>query len=96
MPFSGQFGITEIAIILVIVLLVFGPKRLPELGRSVGKGMREFKESIAGAGKDHEDSTPEIEHAAPEIEHAAPEGEHAAEKPEDTPLEGEVVHNRKS
>jgi sec-independent protein translocase protein TatA len=44
------FGISvwEILILLLIVLLVFGPKRLPEMGRSLGKGMREFKDSITG------------------------------------------------
>jgi sec-independent protein translocase protein TatA len=44
----GWIGPWEIAILLVIVLLVFGPKRLPEMGRSLGKGMREFKDSITG------------------------------------------------
>ncbi len=41
-------GPLEIAIVLVIVLIIFGPKRLPELGRSLGKGIREFKGSITG------------------------------------------------
>jgi sec-independent protein translocase protein TatA len=41
----------EIAIVLVVVLLIFGPKRLPDLGRSLGTGMREFKDSITGKGK---------------------------------------------
>jgi sec-independent protein translocase protein TatA len=42
------FGPTELIIVLVIVLLIFGPKRLPGLGRQLGSGMREFKESITG------------------------------------------------
>jgi sec-independent protein translocase protein TatA len=42
----------ELAIVLVIALVIFGPKRLPELGQSLGKGMREFKESISGSGDD--------------------------------------------
>lgn len=41
-------GPMEIAIVLVIALLIFGPKRLPELGRSIGGGMKEFKDSITG------------------------------------------------
>jgi sec-independent protein translocase protein TatA len=46
MPFG--IGIWEILILLLVLLLVFGPKRLPEMGRSLGKGMREFKDSISG------------------------------------------------
>jgi sec-independent protein translocase protein TatA len=42
-----DFSVWQIGIVLVIALLVFGPKRLPELGKSLGTGMREFKESIA-------------------------------------------------
>jgi len=48
----GWIGPWEIAILLVIVLLVFGPKRLPEMGKSLGKGMREFKNSISGKDDD--------------------------------------------
>jgi sec-independent protein translocase protein TatA len=54
----GWIGPWEIAILLVIVLLVFGPKRLPEMGRSLGKGMREFKNSITG--KDEDDTPAEL------------------------------------
>jgi len=53
----GWIGPWEILILLVVVLLVFGPKRLPEMGRSMGRGMREFKQSITG--KDDE-TTPEL------------------------------------
>jgi sec-independent protein translocase protein TatA len=49
----GWIGPWELAILLIVVLLVFGPKRLPEMGRSLGKGLREFKASISG--KDDED-----------------------------------------
>ncbi len=48
----GWIGPWELAILLVVVLLIFGPKRLPEMGRSLGRGMREFKNSITG--KDEE------------------------------------------
>ena len=54
----GWIGPWEIAILLVIVLLVFGPKRLPEMGRSLGKGMREFKNSVTG--KDEADHPAEL------------------------------------
>jgi sec-independent protein translocase protein TatA len=43
-------GPTELIIVLVIALLILGPKRLPAAGRSLGQGMREFKESITGKG----------------------------------------------
>jgi sec-independent protein translocase protein TatA len=47
----GNLGFTEIMIILLVVLLVFGAKRLPEIGASMGKGIREFKKSISEAGE---------------------------------------------
>jgi sec-independent protein translocase protein TatA len=53
-----SIGPLELAIVLLIVLIVFGPKRLPGLGRQLGSGMREFKESITGKDKD-DDETPE-------------------------------------
>ena len=43
-----EVGITGLIVILIVALLVFGPKRLPEIGRSLGKGIREFKGSLAG------------------------------------------------
>ncbi len=46
MPFG--IGPLELAIVLVIILVIFGPKRLPGAGRALGQGMREFKESITG------------------------------------------------
>jgi sec-independent protein translocase protein TatA len=53
MPFG--IGPLELVIVLVIALVVFGPKRLPDLGKSLGTGMREFKESITGSSKDDDD-----------------------------------------
>jgi sec-independent protein translocase protein TatA len=47
-----NIGPLEIVIVLVVVLLIFGPKRLPDLGRSLGSGMREFKDSVTGKDKD--------------------------------------------
>lgn len=47
-----NIGPMEIAIVLIIALVVFGPNKLPELGRSAGKGFREFKDSVTGSGSD--------------------------------------------
>jgi sec-independent protein translocase protein TatA len=55
MPFG--IGLPEMLIVLVIALVVFGPKRLPDLGRSLGTGMREFKDSITGNSKDDDEPT---------------------------------------
>jgi len=55
MPFAGNIGIGEIAIVLVIALIVIGPKKLPDAARSLGRGIREFKTSIAGMGNSHDD-----------------------------------------
>lgn len=54
-----NIGFPEIVLVLIIVLVIFGPKRLPEMGRSLGKGIREFKSSVTSGGDDDED-TPEI------------------------------------
>jgi sec-independent protein translocase protein TatA len=53
-----MFGIgpTELIVVLVVALLIFGPKRLPDVGRSLGRGMREFKESVTGADRDEWDN----------------------------------------
>ncbi len=53
-----NIGPMEIMIVLIIALVVFGPKRLPELGKSVGKGIREFKGSVSGEHDDPEDKAP--------------------------------------
>ena len=49
----------ELVIVLVLALVVLGPKRLPEAGRSLGRGMREFKQSLTGS--EERPSTPELE-----------------------------------
>jgi sec-independent protein translocase protein TatA len=53
-------GPMELVIVLVIALIVLGPKRLPEVGRSVGRGMREFKESISGENMHDEDDEDDV------------------------------------
>jgi sec-independent protein translocase protein TatA len=73
-------GPLEIGVVLLVVLLIFGPKRLPELGRSLGRGMREFKDSITG--KDDEAEAAKLEQKSPEaspnVAAAAPAGEEPA------------------
>ena len=53
MPFN--VGPLELVIVLVIALVILGPKRLPEVGKSIGNGMREFKDAISGHGKDDDE-----------------------------------------
>ena len=63
MPFG--IGIWELLILLLVLLLVFGPKRLPEMGRQLGKGMREFKDSVSG---NDDDSIDELAELPPPVE----------------------------
>jgi sec-independent protein translocase protein TatA len=51
----GNIGPLEIIVVLIIALVVFGPKRLPELGNSLGKGIREFKQTVTGEKDDDAD-----------------------------------------
>jgi sec-independent protein translocase protein TatA len=67
MPFNN-IGPMELVIVLVIALLVIGPKKLPEVGKSLGRGMREFKESISG---DHRDDDDDEADASPRPLHRA-------------------------
>ena len=74
---------TDLIVVLVIVLLIFGPKRLPGLGRQLGQGLREFKDSITGNSDDSADEDrPEIARtSAPPVAGA---GEHATAEPTPT------------
>jgi sec-independent protein translocase protein TatA len=92
-------GPLEIAIVLIIVLIIFGPKRLPELGQSMGRGIREFKNSISGdKDKDsQEEQRRELEaNQQVQVSQPQPQGAPAtgAEKPAE-PVEGEVVTENK-
>ncbi len=84
-----NIGPTELIIVLVIVLLIFGPKRLPGLGRQLGTGMREFKDSISGNNKDDRDDDDDDDDDRQRVEAALgrPEGEQ-------TPLEGDALRER--
>jgi sec-independent protein translocase protein TatA len=63
-----NIGPLELIVILAILLLIFGPKRLPGLGKQLGTGMREFKDSITGKDRDHGDE--EQPAALPPASHA--------------------------
>ena len=80
-----SIGPTELIIVLVIVLVIFGPKRLPGLGRSLGSGMKEFRDSVTGKSDrdldEDEDETRQQANAA-------------LGRAEDDPVEGEVVSER--
>lgn len=69
----GNIGPLEIIVVLIIALIVFGPKRLPELGRSLGKGIREFRGSLGGDhDEEEEEQPPQREIEAGEREPVAP------------------------
>ena len=83
----NSIGPLELGIVLLIVLLIFGPKRLPGLGKQLGSGMREFKDGITGKGKgdDDDDAKPELTEAEQAFgEKPAPTTSVAAEDPERT------------
>lgn len=68
----GNIGVWEILVVLIIALVIFGPKRLPELGRSLGKGIREFRGSLSGSDDDEGEQRPQREIEAGDREPAAP------------------------
>ena len=91
-------GLPELGIILLIILLIFGPKRLPGLGKQIGTGMREFKESITGKDRDEDEeqrgaeapqlAAPPVPVAAPPPPAAPPEAAAAPSQSEDRPAAG--------
>lgn len=72
-----NIGPLEIAIVVVIILLLFGARKLPELGKGLGSGMREFKDGITGkdGGEDRQESLGESQ-SAPQSERRAAENQH--------------------
>ena len=88
-----NIGAPELIIVLVIALLIFGPKRLPGLGRQLGTGMREFKESISGK-DDKRDDDDDLD--AEDRKGDRQQVEAALGRPdgEAAPLEGDVVRER--
>ena len=78
----SSIGPLEIVLVIVVLLVIFGPKRLPSLGKSLGTGMREFKDSITGEDKADEktDATgrPALTQAQADAAIAAPQAPEAA------------------
>ncbi len=81
----GNIGPLEIIIVLVIALVVFGPKRLPELGSSLGRGIREFRNTVTGDKHDDDDDAKALS-ASPAT----------APAPVEKPAEAEVAHDKRS
>jgi sec-independent protein translocase protein TatA len=81
----GNIGPLEIIIVLVIALVVFGPKRLPELGSSLGRGIREFRNTVTGDKHDDDDDAKALS-ASPAT----------APSPVEKPAEAEVAHDKRS
>jgi sec-independent protein translocase protein TatA len=82
-----SIGPLELGIILLIVLIVFGPKRLPGLGRQLGSGMREFKDSLTGKDKDDDEDSdkPVVREQQLDPSAAEPEVVTGQARPQDQP-----------
>jgi sec-independent protein translocase protein TatA len=77
-PAMGNIGAPEIILLLLVALLLFGAKRLPEIGRSLGSGMREFKDSVTGVKNDVHEATglPPVTQDSTSTQSQARENEH--------------------
>jgi sec-independent protein translocase protein TatA len=82
----GNIGPLEIIVVLIIALVVFGPKRLPELGSSLGRGIREFRSTVTGDKDDDDDDDVKTLSASKATTTA----------PVDQPVEPEVAHDKRS
>jgi sec-independent protein translocase protein TatA len=90
-------GPLEIAVVLVIVLIIFGPKRLPELGKSMGHGIREFKNSISGdSDKDSPDEKKRELEASQQAPVSQPQPPQTGTESPAEPVEGEIVSENKA
>jgi sec-independent protein translocase protein TatA len=82
----GNIGPLEIIVVLIIALVVFGPKRLPELGSSLGRGIREFRDTVTGDKHDDDDDD----------DAKALSASKATAAPVEQPAEPEVVNDKRS
>jgi sec-independent protein translocase protein TatA len=85
----GNIGPLEIIVVLIIALIVFGPKRLPELGSSLGRGIREFRSTVTGEKDDDDD-----EAVDPKVLSASKAT--ATAPPAEPPVEAEVAPDKRS
>ena len=103
----GNVGPLEILVVLIIALVVFGPKRLPELGNSLGKGIREFRDTVTGDHHDDDDADAKALTAtqaatAPPVAQPAPTAEPPAAAvpqpapPVEPPAQPEVADDKRS
>jgi sec-independent protein translocase protein TatA len=90
----GNIGPLEIIVVLIIALIVFGPKRLPELGNSLGKGIREFKDSVTGENKDDDVDDDDVKAISASKATATPVEPPTTHRVEAD--EAEVVHHKDS
>jgi sec-independent protein translocase protein TatA len=67
--------LTDALVVLVVLLLIVGPKKLPQMGRGLGDGMREFKEGITGGNKSEEPEQPKVTLQPPPAQPPAPAAE---------------------
>lgn len=86
----GNIGPLEIIVVLIIALVVFGPKRLPELGNSLGKGIREFRDTVTGDKDDKDDKDDDDDVKALSATQAT------TATPVETPAEAEVAPDKRS
>ena len=86
--FIAGLGPLELAIILLIVLVIVGGKRLPQLGRQLGDGMREFKDTVTAKADKHFDDDDDSSRSDAQAALGRPGGD------EETPLDGEVMRER--
>jgi sec-independent protein translocase protein TatA len=80
----GNIGPLEIIVVLIIALIVFGPKRLPELGNSLGKGIREFRNTVSGEKDDDDEEVKAVGSTTP------------VTTPVEQPVDPEVVRDKDS
>jgi sec-independent protein translocase protein TatA len=91
-----NIGPLEIAVVLIIVLIIFGPKRLPELGQSMGRGIREFKGSLTGDKDKDEPEEKRRELETSQVEANKPEANKVEANQPAESVEGEVVTENKA